>query len=253
MKAVHAAILGGVAALSACQSPVGEGPTAPQVNDPANATLTAEACPVIGDRAYFFWMEPRSAEPGDEIALFPYWTDMPGAYNDLPPGCLGDLAVVPEGAASFRRQEDGLAIATLSPDVAAGTQVWLSGTYRGAHKLSGQVDVYRQKDNPLVGTWRQEGAGCPPESRVRELVFTGGNEMSVTWTPFEVYKDYWGDYRFDPATGAFSFVVEGGNQVPEDMVTEGVVTVEGDRLHLEGVFFGTPHQAGGGCHGDFER
>ena len=56
---------------------------------------------------------------------------------------------------------------------------------------------------------------------MRELVFTGGNEISVTWTPFEVYKDYWGRYTDDPDTGAFNFEIEGGNQFPGDMVTEG--------------------------------
>ncbi|MEZ5946526.1 MAG: hypothetical protein R3C04_06700 [Hyphomonas sp.] len=33
--------------------------------------------PDLGE-GLFFWMEPRSAEPGDKIALFPYWADIPG-------------------------------------------------------------------------------------------------------------------------------------------------------------------------------
>ncbi|WP_424339944.1 hypothetical protein [Henriciella sp.] len=195
------------------------GETAGNTADPAVATLSGEACPDVGDRAYFFWMEPRSAEPGEAIALDPSWTDMPGGYNDLPPGCLGNLAVYPEGAATFERQEDGLAIATIRPDAKPGTTVRLEGVYRSAHSLTGRVNVYSQKDNPLVGTWRQEDEACPPESAVRELVFTGAGEMDVTWTPLEVYKDYWAQYSFDRETGAFKFDVEGGNKVPEDIVT----------------------------------
>lgn len=220
--------------------------------DVTQATLVGEACPDVGQRAYFFWMEPRSAEPGDKIALFPYWTDMPGAYNDLPPGCLDDLSVYPEGAVTFTRQEDGLAIAEVGVDIAADTRLRLDATYNG-HRLSGPVEVYRASDNPLVGTWRQDDENCPPESAVRELVFTGGGAFSVTWTPFEVYKDFWGDYDYDVATGAFRFSVESGNQVPDDIQTQGTAVIEGDELVFDNVFFGTPRQAEGACKARFMK
>ena len=220
--------------------------------DPTLATLSGDACPDVGEKAYLFWMEPRSAEPGDKIALFPYWTDMPGAYNDLPAGCLDQLSVFPEGAASFSRQEDGTAIAEISPDAAPGTMVMLSGTYDG-HGLSGPVQVYRAADNPLVGTWHQSEEGCPAESAVRELVFTGGGEFSVTWTPFESYKDYWGTYTYDAATGAISLDIESGNQVPDDAVTEGTATLTDGALAFDRLFLGTPGQAAGPCRADFTQ
>ncbi|WP_300395647.1 hypothetical protein [Henriciella sp.] len=242
------AVLGLAIASSACAMAETE-----NLADPATASLTGEACPDVGERAYFFWMQPRSAEPGDEISLSPYWTDMPGSYNDLPPGCVGDLEAFPEDAVTFDRQDDGLAIASISADAEPGTRVRLEATYRGAYALSGIVDIYREEENPLVGLWRQAGDSCPPESAVRELVFTGGNEMSVTWTPFEVYKDYWADYQYDPQTGAFSFEVEGGNQIPEDIVAAGTAQVDGDRLVFKDVFFGTPRQAEGGCRATFVR
>lgn len=235
-----------------CESPGDERGGTATAADARQPPLSGDACPDVGDKAYFFWMEARSAEPGEAIALRPYWTDMPGGYNELPPGCLGDLKVTPEGAASFRRNENGLATATISDTAESGSRVRLDGDYRG-YKVAGIVDVFRRADNPLVGTWRQDGEDCPPESAVRELVFTGAKEMTVTWTPFEVYKDYWADYDFDPATGAFSFEVEGGNQIPEDMMTEGNARIEGDRLILDGVFLGTPRQATGECRGDFVR
>ncbi|MEZ5999319.1 hypothetical protein [Hyphomonas sp.] len=237
-------------ALAACQN--ADGDVGGTKADATKATLTGEACPDVGEKAYFFWMEARSAEPGDKIAMFPYWTDMPGAYNDLPPGCLDNLGVSPEGAATFIRQEDGLPIAEVSADVEAGTRIRLEATYNG-HSLSGPVEVFRAADNPLVGTWRQDGEGCPEESAIRELVFTGGGDFSVTWTPFEVYKYYWGSYSYDPETGAIALDVEGGNQIPEDIVPEGTVTADETGLHFETLSFGTPGQATGACDGDFPK
>ncbi|WP_291079228.1 hypothetical protein [Hyphomonas sp.] len=220
--------------------------------DPLKATLSGDACPDMGQKAYFFWMEPRSVEPGDAVALFPYWTDMPGGYNRLPPGCLGDLGVYPEGTAAFSRQEDGLAIATIGPDVQAGTRLRLDGAYNG-HGLTGLVEVFRAADNPLVGTWRQEGRDCVSGSAVQELVFTGGGDFSVTWTPFEVYKDYWGSYTFDAQTGAISLTVESGNQLPEDVMPSGIATVSDGRLVFDGVSLGTPRSAAEACHGAFTK
>ena len=229
-----------------------ENRTESQKLDPTKATLSGEACPDIGDRAYFFWMEARSAEPGDKVALTPYWTDMPGAYNRLPAGCLDELSVHPEGAATFSREADGLALATIGEDVEPGTRILLSGSYRG-HGLTGPVEVYRAADNPLVGTWRQDGEGCPEESAIRELVFTGGGDFSVTWTPFEVYKDYWGSYTYDAETGAITLEVESGNQIPEDIVPEGTAVLSDNVLSFETLSFGTPRQAEGVCTGSFPR
>jgi hypothetical protein len=242
--------LAGIGLLAACQSVSATGDQVEQGGDPTIATLSGEACPDVGDRAYFFWMEPRSAEPGDKIALFPYWTDMPGAYNDLPAGCLNDLGVYPEGAAVFTRQEDGLPIAEVGADVEAGTRIRLEATYNG-HSLTGPVEVYRAADNPLVGMWRQDGEGCPADSAIQELVFTGGGEFTVTWTPFEVYKDYWGTYTYDAATGAIAFEVKGGNQTPDDLALEGTASVSDGVLTFDGVSFGTPGQASGACAAPF--
>ncbi|MEQ9314745.1 MAG: hypothetical protein RLN72_02775 [Henriciella sp.] len=237
-------------ALTACQSADGDTEIVEAGVDPTLATLSGEACPDVGDKAFFFWMETRSAEPGDKVALHPYWTDMPGGYNDVPAGCLDELSVHPDGAASFERQEDGLAIATISPAVAPGTMVLLNGTYLG-HGLVGRVDVFSTAANPLVGTWRQREEDCPNGSPIRELVFTGGGDFSVTWTPFEVYKDYWGVYEYDAESNAFRFAVEGGNQVPEDIETQGTVIIENGELDFGQVVFGTPGSADAPCTANF--
>lgn len=245
-----------VSAVAACAIFGAQGCEASPV-DPQEAArkpvLSGEACPAVGDKVFFFWMEPRSAEPGDTISLQPYWTDMPGGYNPVPAGCIGDLRVIPADGGSFSRDEAGTAFLTILPDVEAGTRIRVEGTYRGRHPIGGPIKIFSAEQNPFVGYWRQDDENCPPNSAVQELVFTGGGELSVTWTPFEVYKDYWAAFDYDPATGDFSFEVEGGNQTPEDIVTEGRARIEGDRLIFEDIFLGTPRQAKSGCRGDFIR
>lgn len=237
-------------ALAGCQSSDSETELAGTGLDPRKAPLSGEACPDVGDKAFFFWMETRSAEPGEKISLTPYWTDMPGGYNDLPPACLDDLGVTPEGAATFERLEDGRAVATISPEISPGTMVLLEGSYRG-HGLIGRVDVFSADANPLVGTWRQREEDCPNGSPIRELVFAGGGEFSVTWTPFEVYKDYWGVYEYDAASNAFRFAVEGGNQIPDDIHEQGSVVIEDGELDFGQVVFGTPEGADAPCTANF--
>ena len=88
---------------------------------------------------------------------------------------------------------------------------------------------------------------------MQELVFTGSGDFSVTWTPFEAYKDYWGSYTYDADTGAVSFEIKSGNQTPEDVVLEGAAQVSGDELSFDGVSFGTPRNAESACRGKFLR
>lgn len=249
---IQIASIAALLAASGCQ--VGEGTA--DVDTPLtkaeSATSTGEACPDVGDKAYFFWMEPRSAEPGDKVSLSPYWTDMPGGFNSLPPGCLGGLDVYPEGAATFERLDDGRVIATITDGVEPGTRVRLNGTYRG-HGLSGVVEIYRKDENPLVGRWRQREEDCPDGKAIRELVFTGAGDFSVTWTPFEAYKDYWGVYEYDATSNAFRFAVEGGNQIPEDIYEQGTVIMENGQLNFGQVFFGTPVGAARPCAANFVK
>ena len=249
----HAVFASLVAAGGVISAPASQASPIDPQEGARRAVLTDEACPSVGDKVFFFWMEPRSAEPGETITLQPYWADMPGGYNSVPAGCIGDLNVVPAEAGRFSRDEAGAALLTISPNLDVGTRIRVEGTYRGRHPIGGPIEVFSAEQNPFVGHWRQDDENCPPNSAVQELVFTGGGELSVTWTPFEVYKDYWATFEYKPNTGAFSFEVKGGNQIPDDLVTEGRARIEGDRLMLEDIFLGTPRQAKGGCRGDFYR
>ena len=70
-------------------------------------------------------------------------------------------------------------------------------------------------------------------------MFQDTGEFSVTWTPFEVYYDYWGTYAYDEATGALVLSVDGGNYVPADLDGEGTAMVAGGQLTLTDMWLGT--------------
>jgi hypothetical protein len=101
----------------------------------------------------------------------------------------------------------------------------------------------------LVGTWReksptacQTATGDTAAVRLAELVFKANGEFSVTWMPFETYKDYWGTYRFDPATRILVLKVDGGNYTPADARLRGPVHLAGDgTFEVSDMIFGTPH------------
>lgn len=240
-----------ISTLAACQSAAGA-PVQPEA-DPAAAVLSGGACPDMGEGGYIFWMGPRSAQPGETVTLYPYFTQMPGAYEELPAGCLGEVSVTPAGLAALSRDAQGVAAVTVADDAPDGQTLRVSGAYPGGGSLAGRIEIYTAEAHPLVGTWHQESEGCPDESAVRELVFTAGGEFSVTWTPFETYTDYWGDYDYDPSTGAVRLRVEGGNQVPPDIVADGTATVGQGVLTFDALSFGTPDAASGTCQGGFRR
>ncbi len=133
------------------------------------------------------------------------------------------------------------------------------------------------QQNPLVGGWRQSGWKlCEPtqslpegslDPPLEELLFKADGTFSVSWTPFESYKDYWGRYRYavtrrgaqrarlpaDSATardvgtsieGPIKLVIDNGNFIPTDFLGTGSFVVVGKQLTLRGVRLGTrraPH------------
>ncbi|WP_429912819.1 hypothetical protein [Glycocaulis sp.] len=161
----------------------------------------------------------------------------------VPLQCM-DFEISPSDAA--RISQDGLSI-EIGADARPGSDIQLTGTLRGSREGSGSVtlriviidDMARQ----LIGTWSFDAVrGCdgaeidPPV----EIRFEVDNGLSVTWTPFGRYWDYWGRYAWLPESGVFSFEPTGGNQIPPDIAINGELVLEGERnLSLSGVHFGT--------------
>jgi hypothetical protein len=101
----------------------------------------------------------------------------------------------------------------------------------------------------LVGVWTEAGWKlCTPvpqlsaeqiDPPIRELWFNDDGDFSVTWRPFESFRDYWGGYRYDTVTHAIELTIEHGNFIPADFVGRGSAIVVGDSLSLTGVRLGT--------------
>jgi hypothetical protein len=116
----------------------------------------------------------------------------------------------------------------------------------GRKQLSGLITVFRPEESPLVGTWHEKAPqGCEGqeltagEDILRELVFKADGSFQATFTPFEIYHDYWGSYAFDPNQSSLSFQVSGGNFIPEKLDLKGSYSIEQDSsLILEGIWLG---------------
>lgn len=250
-QSIFAMVSGGLF-LSSCQlfldKPV-PAPPGPAIED---AVLEGDDCPE-GDGAFLFWIEPPSVEVGEKVTLEPAASPGPWYFDYLPGGCLGQLIAEPAEAVLFSRDEDGTPIAEITEAAKPGQTIILSARYKGEDAVSGRVLVYDSEQNPLVGTWTQVDNGeCAPESRMRELYFLGDGRFAATWQPFESYKDYWGNYEFDVNTGVLTLSPEGGNYIPDDVIS-GLVTVEGDTL-IQGNGMGFGSTRGGlSCDAPFKR
>lgn len=141
--------------------------------------------------------------------------------------------------------EDGRV--TVADGVPPGTEFRVVATLGdGTEREAGAVvDVYDPAAHPFTGGWWSEvsyrcGDGAVVENPIGEVWFCGPR-YSVTFFPFEVYKDYWGQYTYAPGSGRIRFEVAGGNQVPaDDADLSGVVLQPSDDvLVLEGLSFGS--------------
>ncbi|MDQ0465011.1 hypothetical protein QO010_002795 [Caulobacter ginsengisoli] len=197
-------------------------------------------------------------DPKAVIALWPGVADMPttrvqGLMPVLDPRSYNPGDPLPEDCKVRwsvdrrygRIKDDKLTIVPGTPD---GTELTVTGTIRttqGPRKVEGKLFVIDMAKHLVAGNWRQSGLSCPggaPAGAValNELIFNARGEFKATWQPFESYVDYWGDYSFDPATGAISLKPTGGNHVPKDATLSGTVTVNGNELRTKGLSFGQP-------------
>jgi hypothetical protein len=117
--------------------------------------------------------------------------------------------------------------------------------------LTTTIHIYTPRSNPFVGQWEEDaqiacssGSFVAPLDPLRELIFRANGTMSVTWSPFEVYFDYGGTYRFDTTSGQFSFQARQINYLPAKLDTEGAYLLDSQgRLILKDVWMGVPQYA----------
>lgn len=179
--------------------------------------------------------------PGESLQL-----DRPKLFVApyLPPdtistGCAVRWSVAGEAAIS----ETGLL--TIARDASPGAIVVVTAQVDTLVARQ-NVQVVDPAPNPLAGTWTQseppkcEGWYQPGDAIVQELVFNRGRRFTVTRTPFESYRDYWGTYTYDVTTGRLTLTVENGNSRPGFQTAALTARVAESELTIDGpVLIGT--------------
>jgi hypothetical protein len=120
----------------------------------------------------------------------------------------------------------------------------------GRRVLSAKVYVYTRETHPLVRIWKQEaialcgsGKRVIPNHPIRELIFWADGTFSVTWHPFETYRDYWGIYTYDRKKGTIKITVDKGNKIPSDIDGEGYYSLrQNGELVLKGIWLGSSEE-----------
>ncbi|HEX8904776.1 MAG TPA: hypothetical protein VF771_08045 [Longimicrobiaceae bacterium] len=204
--------------------------------------------------------EPIQVAPGDTTTLRAVW--YAGGYMPplpIPARCKATWAVRP--AAAGRIDARG----RLSVPAAARPGSRFAVVARMGRDTARQtVIVVDPRPNPLAASWRQAetdsatctgGAASPAPEPIRELIFRRDSAFSLTAVPFESYRDYWGRYSYDSATGALRLRIEGDNHAPADGDLEGTARVSGNTLTMTGFWLGDPRQerAGRTCTYVFRR
>ncbi|MFC2172281.1 hypothetical protein ACFLU6_06575 [Acidobacteriota bacterium] len=99
--------------------------------------------------------------------------------------------------------------------------------------FAGACDETIMIDSPLVGTWREvgqyrcgSGEEIVPLDPILELVFEDDGTFSVTWLPFEYYKDYWGNFSLNPDQSTLNLSISYGNFVPGDFDGVGFYSID---------------------------
>ena len=143
---------------------------------------------------------------------------------------------------------------TIDPATPGGSVFTLrADVENGRRIIEVQIHVFTPESNPLVG-YRTEveqhacgtGAAIAPAEPIEELVINADGTFTVTWFPFETYKDYWGTYAFDQERGTLEMTIEFGNYVPDDVDGSGRFSFdERGFLVLTDIWLGTGPQATG--------
>ena len=144
-------------------------------------------------------------------------------------------------------------VLTVEPTVASGSVFTVSANVENGRRIvSINVHVFTVEANPFAkGMWEKEaqfecdsGKEANPPQLIRELRFGADGSFSVTWVPFEVYRDYWGSYTYDLEQGTFELTVAGGNYVPRDVDGSGRFSIDDrGRLNLNEMWLGSPRDS----------
>lgn len=187
-------------------------------------------------QAHFAFLDTdtRVYRQGATIRVTPRADTSPFGTPELPQRCTSDWTVSGPATLSADRR-----VLTIAADAPVGSTVAISFRH-GGETVTGRIRVIGRDEVVLTGSRSQKGVdGCTGIDPVGELEFSGENRFSVTFRPFESYRDYWGTYSFDPATKRLTMTVDGGNFVPPGLDLDGTADLGADGLVLTDMFLGT--------------
>jgi hypothetical protein len=192
------------------------------------------SCLQPGYNFAFVGMDTTVYRQGATVRLTPMADRSPAGTDEIPLKCTSGWAVT--GPATLSPDRKSL---TIDPDAAVGAIVLVRFHHSGK-PVSSQFRVVAKDEIVLTGRYSQRSLeGCHAAEPVRELEFSPENRFSVTFMPFETYRDYWGSYSFDPATKRLRLTVERGNFVPPNLDLEGEAELAEGRLRLKDIFLGS--------------
>lgn len=193
--------------------------------------------------------------PGESVQLErPMMFTAPYAPPDSIPA---DCAVRWSASAGATINQSGLL--TVARDAVPGSRVTVHARVDSL-VAEADIQVVDPAPNPLAGTWTQsdpptcEQGYRPGDAIVRELIFRRGRTFTVTRMPFESYRDYWGTYTYDVATGRLELTVENGNSLPGFKTAAMTARVMNGELVLDGpALVGSLSASAEGCRTVFSR
>lgn len=182
-------------------------------------------------------------QPGasHQFKLFVFLPSAPPMPEDVPACATWNVEPKGKGATI-----DAQGLLKIDPATKPGSKFVVSANVEhGRAQRQNTVIIWTEKTQPLVGMWRQQSIlDCETEQEaepIRELEFRANGFFSVTWMPFEVYRDYWGSYIADSKSRILSMKIEQGNRIPKDFQGAGKFKVKDKRtVELSGVYLGLP-------------
>lgn len=132
-------------------------------------------------------------------------------FSPVPFNCASDWQVRPPEHASV----DPIA-GTLSIQKSAPRGAIINISYVAAARTwETQVKIVGHDETVVFGKWSERVEGnCAVSHLIKEFELLPSGTFSVTYEPFETYRDFWGEYVFEQDTGALRMTVTGGNRRP---------------------------------------
>jgi len=230
--------------LAACAGEDGTEDT-PGTCEPLSATELSEL-------THSFSLSPViDARPGSTLDIDLGKTECCYSFQAIPACAV--YSVAPQSAATI---DPATGVLAIEPTTPSGTVVHVvADVQEGAKRVELDVHVYTPEAMPQVGRWREskvlscdDGSELDPVESIEEIEFWGDGTFSVTWHPFEIYRDYWGPAALDLAASSVNLGISGGNFTPANF--DGVGTfelVDANTLKLQGVWLGTKGGTFEGC------